>query len=298
MRTAKPSVLPCRRPARYVIRAARSWMKARCLLVARWISCGLLVAFARCVARKAVVRSIMIRYLTGAHNDAVAAVAHEKSVGLLVQPGNRYDLQVHRYPTWAGDNGAFTKVAGGFSAEKFRAMLRRPALLAARARCLFVAAPDKLVVLPDGVVIGDARGTLEQFKAWALEIRELGYPVALVAQNGLETMLDEVPWDLVDVLFIGGSTEWKIGGHAQTCIAEARRRGKRTHMGRVNSYRRMKIAQDMGCDTADGTFLAFGPTKNLPRLLTWLNRLETDHASLFGRPDQRADGCGVQGLES
>lgn len=216
---------------------------------------------------------MMTQYLTGAHNEGVAAIAHEKNVGLLVQPGNRYDLQVSRYPAWAGDNGAFTKAKGGFSADKFRAMLRRPALVAARATCLFVVAPDKLVVLPNGVVVGDARGTLEQFTAWALEIRALGYPVALVAQNGLETMLDEVPWGLVDVLFIGGSTEWKLSPEAATCVARAKEEGKRTHMGRVNSFKRMQIAQNMGCDTADGTFLAFGPDKNLPRLVSWLDKL-------------------------
>lgn len=211
-----------------------------------------------------------IQYLTGAHNEGVAAIAHEKNVGLLVQPGNRYDLQVHRYPSWAGDNGAFTKAKGGFSAEKFRTMLRRPALLAARSTCQFIVAPDKLVVLPCGTVVGDARGTLEQFSAWAREIRDLGYPVALVAQNGLEDMLDEVPWDLVDVLFIGGSTEWKTSAAAEKCVDRARSMYKRTHMGRVNSLRRMMRAQDMGCDTVDGTFLAFGPTKNLPRLLKWI----------------------------
>jgi hypothetical protein len=216
----------------------------------------------------------MIRYLTGAHNEAVASVAHERSIGLLAQPGNRYDLQVHRYPAWAGDNGAFTTKAGGFSAERFRAMLARPALHAARSTCLFVVAPDKLDVLPDGTVIGDALGTLEQFPAWAEEIRAAGFPVALVAQNGLEHLLNYVPWGLVDVLFIGGSTEWKLSSSAHRCVAFAQGMGKRTHMGRVNSYRRLEIAESWGVDTADGTFLAFGPTKNLPRLLNWLDKLE------------------------
>lgn len=195
-------------------------------------------------------------------------------MGLLVQPGNRYDLQVHRYPSWAGDNGAFTKAKGGFSADKFRAMLRRPALLAAQATCRFIVAPDKLVVLPCGTVVGDARDTLDQFTAWAEEIRSVGYPVALVAQNGLETMLDDVPWHLVDVLFIGGSTEWKISQAAAVCCVRAHSEGKKTHMGRVNSGKRMRIAQEMGCDTADGTFLAFGPAKNLPRLIVWLDECE------------------------
>lgn len=215
-----------------------------------------------------------VQYLTGAHNELVASLAHEKNIAPLVQPGNRYDMQVHRYPSWAGDNGAFTKAKGGFSALKFREMLNRPALLAARATCQFIVAPDKLVVLDNGVVVGDARGTLAQFPEWAREIKALGYPVALVAQNGLETMLDEVPWELVDVLFIGGSTDWKISAEAAQCVARARAEGKRTHMGRVNSGRRMAIAQRMGIDTADGTFLAFGPSKNMPRLLSWLRDCE------------------------
>jgi hypothetical protein len=32
----------------------------------------------------------------------------------------------------------------------------------------------------------------------------------------------------------------------------------------------MLAAKRMGCDSADGTFLAYGPDVNLPRLLSWL----------------------------
>lgn len=132
-------------------------------------------------------------------------------------------------------------------------------------------APDRLVVLADGTVVGDARGTLEQFPDWSREIREAGYPVALVAQDGLEQMLDQVPWPLMDALFIGGSTEWKLSDGARICIAEARQRGKLTHMGRVNSFGRLAKAAAMLADTADGTFLMFAPRTNLPRLLSWLD---------------------------
>jgi hypothetical protein len=38
-------------------------------------------------------------------------------------------------------------------------------------------------------------------------------------------------------------------------------------MGRVNSLRRMVIAQSWGCDSVDGTFLAFGPDVNTPKLV-------------------------------
>jgi len=44
-------------------------------------------------------------------------------------------------------------------------------------------------------------------------------------------------------------------------------------MGRVNSYKRLALANSWGVDTADGTFLGFGPTQNLPRLCSWLDKL-------------------------
>jgi len=193
----------------------------------------------------------------------------------MIQPGNSYHRQVARYPFWAADNGAFTRAAGGFDAEKFRRMLARAELREHSGRCLFVVAPDKLVVLPDGSVIGDAFGTLMQFTAWALEIRAAGFPVALVAQNGLERFLDHVPWDLVDVLFIGGDTAWKLSPAAHACVAAARARGKRAHMGRVNSYGRLARAAAMLCDTADGTYLRFGPDANIGRLTRWLDHINT-----------------------
>jgi hypothetical protein len=214
----------------------------------------------------------MVQYLTGVHNDAVAAVAHACNIGLLVQPGNRYDKHAHRYPSWAGDNGAFTRKPGGFNARKFREMLRRSELLAARSTCQFIVAPDCLLVQADGTVIGDALRTLIQFRGWSGEIRALGYPVALVAQDGLERYLAFVPWELVDVLFIGGSDGWKLGEDAQKCVEAARQRGKRVHMGRVNSAKRMMRAQDMQVDSVDGTYLKFGPDVNLPNLIVFLEK--------------------------
>jgi hypothetical protein len=213
----------------------------------------------------------VIKYLTGASTKGAEAVAFEHGIGLMIQPGNSYHLKVGNYPMWAADNGAFTKSPGGFNDAKFRQMLGRETLKEYAGSCMFVVAPDKLVVLPDGTVIGDAAGTLEMFPDWAREIRAAGFPVALVAQNGLEAMLDQVPWGLVDVLFIGGSTEWKLSDAARICLAEARARGKGTHMGRVNSLKRLSHAASSLIDTADGTFLMFAPKNNLPRLLHWLD---------------------------
>ena len=38
----------------------------------------------------------------------------------------------------------------------------------------------------------------------------------------------------------------------------------------VNSLRRLRYAHSIGCRSADGTCLAFGPDLHLPRLLGWL----------------------------
>lgn len=216
----------------------------------------------------------MIRYLTGASSKGSEAIAFERNLGLMIQPGNYYHNKLGLYPFWAADNGAFTKSKKGFSAPLFRRMLGREQLREYAASCLFVVAPDELLVLPSGKVIGDASGTLAKFPAWAQEIRDAGFPVALVAQDGLELMLDAVPWQLVDVLFVGGSDEWKLSEGARVCVAEARARGKGTHMGRVNSHKRLAIAASMGCDTADGTFLLFGPEVNLPEMLKWFDKLK------------------------
>jgi hypothetical protein len=216
----------------------------------------------------------LIRYLTGSTTGLTEDIARTHEIGLMIQPGNSTHRKVSSFPFWAADNGAFTKKAGGFDEGAFRKMLSHGHLRERASDCLFVVAPDRLVVLPDGVVIGDARGTLDQFPEWSRQIRALGYPVALVAQNGLESMLEDVPWELVDVLFIGGDTSWKLSEAARVCIAEARAHGKSTHMGRVNSLVRFTKAAEMLCDTVDGTFIAFGPKKNLPQLLHWLGHLK------------------------
>lgn len=129
-------------------------------------------------------------------------------------------------------------------------------------RCAFAVAPD---------VVGDAAATLEASMPWLSRIRDLGMPAAFVAQDGLENMT--VPWEAFDVLFIGGSTDWKLGRHARALVGEAKKRGKEVHMGRVNSAQRLRYADGIGCDSVDGTFITFGPDQNLPKVLGWLREV-------------------------
>lgn len=161
---------------------------------------------------------------------------------------------------WAADNGRYASPADYTDAGFLAWLATMPA-----ESCLFATAPD---------VVGDAAATLALSAPMFAPIRAAGYRVAFVAQDGLEAL--PVPWDDFDALFIGGSTEWKLGEAAHELAAEAKRRGKWLHMGRVNSLRRMRLAHAMGCDSVDGTFLRFGPDVLLPRLLGWLDAVSRE----------------------
>lgn len=157
--------------------------------------------------------------------------------------------------TWCADNGCYGR---GYPGDvKWFAWLTKHAAHAGR--CLFAVAPD---------VLCDATATLRRGVPWLSHIRELGYPAAFVAQDGQELL--PVPWDEFDVLFIGGSTDWKLSADAARIVRDGKRRGKSVHMGRVNSLRRIMYAHSLGVDTVDGTFISFGPSKRLPEVLGWL----------------------------
>lgn len=192
---------------------------------------------------------------------------HAQTIGYIDTPaqGNKRPAGV----TWCADNGCFGKGYPGD--EKWLAWLETNAHAAAD--CLFATAPD---------VVGDAAATLARSAPFLPLIRELGYPAALVAQDGLENL--PVPWDSFDVLFIGGTTQWKLSAAVRGLVKQAKERGKWVHCGRVNSSKRFRLMAAIGCDSADGTFLTFGPDINLGRLKGWINNLETQpELNIFGR---------------
>jgi hypothetical protein len=160
---------------------------------------------------------------------------------------------------WCADNSCFTP--GRYPGET--AYLRWLTRRADRAgRCAFATAPD---------VPFNASATLVRALPMLEQIRAAGYPAALVAQDGLEDLA--ISWDSFDALFLGGTTQWKLGAAAARLAQQARQRGLWVHMGRVNSFKRLRYAASIGCHSADGTCLAFGPDHNLPRLLGWLTQV-------------------------
>lgn len=135
------------------------------------------------------------------------------------------------------DNGAFS----GFPAKSFVSLLERE--YKRRELCKFVAVPD---------VVGSARRTLEVFEHWRK--RMSGWPLALVAQDGQEH--HDIPWAHIKAVFIGGSTEWKMGRHAVETIRAAQAMGKWVHAGRVNTAGRWEYFEKLGVDSIDGSGLA------------------------------------------
>lgn len=159
----------------------------------------------------------------------------------------------HRYNpgtrVWACDNDAFS----GFHDGRYMAMLER---YRDRKGCRWVTAPD---------VVGDAGATAALFEKWEPVVRSYGYPVAYVAQNGIE--LESVPWERVDALFVGGTDEFKLGPAVVPVIRAGLERGKWVHVGRVNWWGRIKAFRDHGVHSVDGSSMARWPDVWLPHVV-------------------------------
>lgn len=124
--------------------------------------------------------------------------------------------------------------------------------------------------LPD--VVGDAAITLQESEPWLVPTRRLRVPTAFVAQDG-SAAPGLIPWGEFSVLFLGGSDEFKLGDEGALVTHRAWQHDVPVHMGRVNSLLRMGYAKRLGCSTVDGTYLTFGPDKNLRRLIGWHKEL-------------------------
>lgn len=206
-----------------------------------------------------VYRCAVIYLANPTKNPAAHAAMREGVIGFIDTPGQGYRHVRRPGVTWCADNGCFNDAK--FSLERWWKFLQDNAHAAGD--CLFATAPD---------VVGDHEATLKRSRPWLERIRELGYPVAFVAQDGAGP--GNMPWDEFDVLFIGGTTEFKLGANARVLVKHAKRLGKWVHMGRVNSSKRLRYAKFIGCDSVDGTYLKWGPDVNLPKLLGWVTDLK------------------------
>ena len=216
-------------------------------------------------------------YLTGSSRTGLSS-----HFGYMASPRNRGKALLLEGRPWGGDCGAFT---GVFDEKAYFDWLNKMRIF--QPTCLFVVIPD---------VIYQAAATLALFRIYAERVRKMGFPIALVAQNGLipyqegvfyddtadytdwcfDNGIDfedddncawwesvqawkqtHVDWDDFDCLFIGGDVDWKLGEAARLLIDRARKAGKHVHVGRVNTRRRLRRFQLAGVHSVDGNALKY-----------------------------------------
>ena len=200
---------------------------------------------------------------------------------MLLLPGNARNLMTHINPLptsygwllsprrtmtktglfklpYAVDNECFT-LGKDFDGPRFIRAIRRIADVHGTTACLFVVAPD---------VLGNAQATLDRFFHWQPIIAQIGFPVAMAAQDRLESLT--IPWSYFDALFIGGTTQWKLGPAAANLTTQAKQRDKWVHMGRVNSVKRASRLTTPP-DSVDGTAWAKHPSVYALQWQRWLD---------------------------
>ena len=185
-------------------------------------------------------------------------------LGRLVTPQNGNSLHnlVRDNVPWACDNAAFSNPCD----DKFRRMVWE---------CwdLLRFNPPEWISVPD--VVGDHLATRLNFDLWIADWEyEFGFiewPLAFVLQNGCTEA--DVPWDLIDGVFVGGCTEWKLRGSLDL-VQAARDRGKWVHVGRVCSRRRLQWAVDVGADSIDSSAFSRFPEARLVQALKWLQAIK------------------------
>jgi len=200
-------------------------------------------------------------YLSGQWTPGYAAVAAERQassgfsgLGLIVTPFTFQYLRSERLRDFDAigiDNGMFSpKGRASFAWDRYEKMIKTALAQEKRevlAKLNFFAIPDEPFDWPK---------TLEKFNASKERVkllRSYEAPAALCIQNG--ATVKDIPWEDIDVIFIGGDDQYKEGPDAEAISKEARRRGKGVHMGRVNNNKRLNTASRWQADSADGTYL-------------------------------------------
>lgn len=193
------------------------------------------------MARRALPHTPMIAYAsrTGTRQnlDALRAAGWR----LMVSAAGRLRTEGFEY---ALDNGAWTYFQKGLPFDE-AAFERAVDLLGARAH---------FVVVPDAV--GDWEMTRRMADRWLPRLQGVGLRRLVVAQDGAtpETLGPYLGWGVG--AFVGGSDAWKEANAGWVC-ALAAERGAYSHVGRVNSKRRISICAAAGADSFDGS----GPSR-------------------------------------
>jgi len=195
-----------------------------------------------------------VRYYATASGPRVREAMRAGLLGQIATPGSGH--RVLPGVDWCADNAAFP------GEDTYLAWLSARAAHAGR--CAFSTAPD---------VPFDAAATLARSLPMLDRIRAAGFPVAVVAQDGLEDLA--VPWDDIDALFIGprpGSSgrrpptlPGRLAPVACGCTS-----GQQPHPPALRPGDRLPLG---GLNRPAPSLRSYGPDRNLPVLLRWLSAI-------------------------
>jgi len=175
------------------------------------------------------------------------------NIGVICTPYSQRSTPTNDW-IWAADNGCFSNKWDKETWHSWLLSLRN------KQQPLFATVPD---------VVGDHHGTLQQWNIHAQQVKDMGFRTAFVLQNN--ATIHNIPLAEFDALFIGGTTDFKLSEQARTIVRMCKENNKWVHMGRVNSATRIHTAFHWGCDSVDGTYLAYSPDANTPRLIRMMN---------------------------
>jgi hypothetical protein len=197
----------------------------------------------------------LVHYLAGKHPDRI---------GWLMGPSSW--KKPRPWLPYAVDNDAFISWTNQqpWDPEAWRKMLGT--VNAAQIKPRWVLVPD---------VVADRKATIESWKRYAPEAAETKCPLAFAVQDGMTP--DDVPPG-AQVIFIGGSTEWKWNS-----LTTWSTNFKRVHVGRVNTARRLNWAEAAGVESVDGSgwFRATEDGKQASDLTKWLAGFLRDETPLL-----------------
>ena len=162
------------------------------------------------------------------------AGTYPRKIGWLISPGGFKEPR--KWLPYAIDNGKFSAWSTGkdWNEEDFFALLDR---------CRLSKHKPKWVAIPDQVA--NKEQTLCLWSQYERRVRQYGWPAAFVVQD--EMTIRDVPKS-ADVVFVGGSTDWKWRNAASFCAAFPR-----VHVGRVNWVDKLEYCDRIGVESCDGT---------------------------------------------
>lgn len=157
-------------------------------------------------------------------------------LGVLFSPDGKRDPKGLPY---ALDNGRYAVWSKGKAWDEvlFTQMLEYAAALSY---------PPLWLVVPD--VVADRRATLDSWQQWYPRLSIYQWPLALAVQDGMTVKEILKLRPSPDVIFVGGTMQWKW-----RYLQDWTRAFPRVHVGRVNERRMLWMVQRAGAESSDGT---------------------------------------------